>query len=111
MSVIENAKKHFKEVVSQDMKSVEVPEWETTLYFKAAVSFAQEQKVIKLHSEGKQVEALVESLVSRACDAEGNKVFKFADKPILMNEVDPAIILRIVNEMNGDSNEDPDLGN
>jgi hypothetical protein len=112
MSVIDNAKKHFKESLAQGMKAVEVPEWETTLYFKAAVSFAQEQKVIQLHSEGKQVEALVESLVSRACDAEGNKVFKFADKVILMNEVDPAVILRVVNQMNNeDEEQEKDLGN
>ena len=59
MSVLQNATGHFKEVLAQNMKTVEVPEWNTTLYFKPAVSFAQEQAVIKLHSEGKQVEALV----------------------------------------------------
>lgn len=112
MSVIDNAKSHFKQMISQGMKEVEVPEWETKLFFKSAVSFAQEQKVIQLHSQGKQVEALVESLVSRACDADGNKVFKFADRVTLMNEVDPAIILRIVNQMNNEATEEElDLGN
>ena len=111
MSVIENAKNHFKEIASGTMKSVEVPEWDTTLYFKPAVSFAQEQAVIKLHSEGKQVEALVESLVNRACDADGNRVFKTADKVILMNQADPAVILRIVNQMNSTEIQDADLGN
>lgn len=111
MSVINKASNHFKEIVAQDMKSVEVPEWETTLYFKAAVSFAAEQKVIQLHTEGKQVEALCESLVNRACDAEGKRVFKHADKVTLMNSVDPAVILRVVNQMNALEVKPDDLGN
>lgn len=111
MSVIDNAKTHFKDALSAGMKSMEVPEWKTTLYFKPAVSFAQEQRVISLHSEGKQVEALVESLITRACDAEGNKVFKHADRAILMNEVDPQVILRVVNGMNALDQVEEDLGN
>ena len=111
MSVINKASAHFKAIVSQDMKSVEVPEWETTLFFKAAVSFAAEQKVIALHTEGKQVDALCESLVNRACDADGKRVFTNADKVTLMNSVDPAVILRIVNQMNALEVDETDLGN
>ena len=111
MSVLNNATAHFKEVLAQNMKKVEVPEWNSTLYFKPAVSFAQEQNVIKLHAEGKQVEALVESLINRACDADGKRVFKSADKVTLMNEVDPAVILRVVNAMNNVGFEESDLGN
>lgn len=111
MSVINKATQHFKDKMSAGMKKVEVPEWETTLYFKPLVSFAQEQKTIQLHSEGKQVEALVETLITRACDEEGKRVFKSADKMILMNEVDPAVILRIVNQMNLEEVSEDDLGN
>lgn len=111
MSVINKATQHFKDKMSAGMKKVEVPEWDTTLYFKPLVSFAQEQKVIQLHSEGKQVEALVETLVSRACDEDGKRVFKTADKTILMNEVDPAVILSIVNKMNAEEITEDDLGN
>jgi hypothetical protein len=111
MSVIDNAKSHFKAALAQNMKSVEVPEWDTKIYFKPVVSFAQEQNVIKLHAEGKQVEALVESLITRAVDADGNRLFKSADKVILMNEVDPSVILRVVNSMNSLDIEEADLGN
>jgi len=111
MSIINNASTHFKSVLAQDMKSVEVPEWEATLYFKPATSFAQEQGVIKLHSEGKMVEALVATLVNRSVDAEGNKIFKNADKVTLMNDVDPQVILRVVNAMNDDGVDESDLGN
>lgn len=112
MNVIQKASAHFKGVLAQGQKTVEVPEWETTIYFKPATTFAQEQKIVQLHSEGKLVEALVESLIQRALTADGTKMFKQADKPIFMNEVDPKIIMRIVSEMNeaGTVSED-DLGN
>ena len=111
MNVLDNAKTHFRDVLSQGMKKVEVPEWEATLYFKPATTFAQEQKVVSLHNEGKVVEALVESLIGRALDEDGKRVFKSADKQVLMNEVDPQIILRIVGEMNGAGEVEEDLGN
>jgi len=105
------ATQHFKEQMSAGMKKVEVPEWETTLYFKPLVSFAQEQSVIQLHSEGKQVEALVQTLITRACDEDGKRVFTAADKVELMNRVDPNVILRIVNQMNAEEVSEEDLGN
>jgi len=110
MSVINSATKHFKEALSHDMRSVEVPEWETTLFFKSVSNFADEQKVVQLHSDGKLVEALVESLISKARDADGKRVFKGADKTTLMHEVDPTIIMRIVTEMNGEQVSEDDLG-
>lgn len=110
-NVIDNATAHFKEVLSQEMRSVDVPEWNTKLYFKAATSFAQESNVIKLAGEGKQVEALVETLINRAVDADGKKVFKHADKASLMNRADPSVILKVVNAMNDTGVEDADLGN
>ncbi len=111
MSVIKSATKHFKEALSTEMKSVEVPEWETTLYFKPVSNFATEQKIVQLQSDGKIVEALVESLIAKSCDADGKRVFKGADKTQLMNEVDPAVIMRIVTEMNNSDMNDEDLGN
>lgn len=110
-SVLNNATAHFKNILSQNMKSVEVVEWNTTIYFKPATSFAQEQNVIKLHSEGKMVEALVETLINRACDADGKRIFKSADKVTLMNEVDPAVILKVVNAMNDTGVAEEELGN
>ena len=113
MSVnLEKATAHFKDKLSGNMKSVEIPEWECTLYFKPVSSLAVEQKVIQLHSEGKMVEALVESLIAKACDADGKKAFTNASKTTLMNEVDPEVLMRVVGEMNNaTTDDDGDLGN
>ncbi len=94
------------------MKEVVVPEWDTTLYFRPATTFAQEQGVVKLHTEGKMTEALVETLITRALDEDGKRVFKGADRVVLMNEVDPGIMMRVITELNKDDEElEDELGN
>jgi hypothetical protein len=99
-SVLDNAKNHFKSALSQELVSIEVPEWETTIYFKAATSFAVEQKIIELHSKGNLVEALVETLVAKSLTADGKKMFTQADRVVLMRQVDPEIIINVVQAMN-----------
>lgn len=100
MSVLENARRHYQEALSGELLSVEVPEWNTTIYFRPIASLSQEEKALKLHAEGKLTEALVETLIVKALDEEGKKLFKPADRIALMKEVDPAVIIRVVTEIN-----------
>ncbi len=111
-NVLGNATAHYKAALSHELKSIEVPEWETTIYFKSASTFASEQKIIELHQKGQLVEALVETLLSKSLDAEGNKMFSKADKVVLMRQVDPDVIIRVVTAMNEAKAEAKDsLGN
>lgn len=98
-SVIGNATAHFKSALSGELKSVEVPEWDTTIYFRTATTFATEKKILDLHSKGETVEALVETLLAKSLDKDGNRVFTNADKIVMMREVDPEVIIRIVGAM------------
>lgn len=107
-TVLSAAKEHFKEVANQGMANIEVPEWKTTIYWKiGGLNFAQQSKVIELQNGGKTAEALVEMLIIRALDSDGNKMFKMSEKTEIMREVDPNVILRVVSAM-GES--DTDLG-
>ena len=102
--VLDSAKAHFKEILAGGLKGpINVPEWETKIYYKPATTFQQESKIVELTQAGKTVEALVESLIMRALDADGNPLFNKVDKPELMRFVDPSIIMRVMAEMN-----DPD---
>lgn len=100
VSVLDNARGHFKSALAQDMMKIEVPEWNATIYFKAATNFAVEQKIIELHAKGHMVEALVETLLNKALLEDGKRMFAPADKIVFMREVDPEIIIRVVAEMN-----------
>jgi hypothetical protein len=103
--VLEAAKAHFKEVLAQGLKGpINVKEWGgVNIYYKPATTFHQEAKIVELQAQGKTVEALVMTLILRALDENGKQLFAIADKPELMREVDPTVILRVITEMN-----DPD---
>lgn len=98
--VIEKATAHFRNQISGEMRVIDVPEWETKIYYKTATNLREEGKILELSQQGKTIEALVESLIIRSRNEDGTKMFTSADKMIFMNEVDPKILIRIVGEMN-----------
>lgn len=98
--VLEKATSHFRNQISGEMNKIVVPEWECEIYFKGINSLREEGKLIELAQQGKTVEALVETLITKARNIDGTKMFGLADKMVLMNEVDPQVIIRIVGEMN-----------
>lgn len=98
--VLENATAHFRNKIGGEMKSVEVPEWNSKVYFKTVSTLKDESRIVELTQQGKTVEALVESIIVRARNEDGSKMFSVADKPTLMNEVDPGVIIRLAGEMN-----------
>ena len=104
--ILDKATSHFRNKISGEMKSVYVPEWESKIYFKSAITLREQSKLIELASQGKQVEALVESLIVKARNEDGTKMFAMPDKVTLMNEVDPNIIIRVVGEINTANDED-----
>jgi hypothetical protein len=95
MSVIANAKTHFKNKLSDKLEWVDVPEWETRIYFKGSATLKQTEEVVALHRENKVAEALATVLISRALTEDGKKMFGVADKFDLMNSVDPNVVTRI----------------
>ena len=103
--VLDRATSHFRAKISGDMKSVFVPEWETKVFFKSSITLREQSKLIELATQGKQVEALCESLIVKARNEDGTKMFNMVDKVTLMNEVDPNVIIRVVGEIN-QANED-----
>lgn len=107
--VLDRATSHFREKISGEMKKVHVPEWACDIYFKPTLTLKEQGKLIELASQGKQVEALVESLIVKARNQDGTKMFNFADKAALLNEVDPSVIIRVVGEINSANDEEQDL--
>lgn len=111
--LIERATAHFEEVLSGGLKGpIDVPEWDAQIYYKPSTTMAEEAKIIELSQQGKTTEALVQTLIMRARDENGDPVFTGADKLKLMRGVDPKVILRIVTSMGADDEDiDAALGN
>ena len=100
MSLRDNIKGHFKEKLSGDLRKITVDEWGTDIYYKNAYSFAVESKIINLQTQGKTVEALVESVLLKALDPDGKPLFNNGDRNMLMYEADPKVLLAIATELN-----------
>lgn len=109
--VLERATAHFRNQISGEMNSISVPEWDCKIWFKTITNLKEEGKILELSQQGKTVEALVESLVIRARNEDGTRMFGMADKMILLNEVDPKVLIRVVGEMNNITNVDIDVDN
>jgi hypothetical protein len=107
--ILEKATAHFREKISGDLKHVYVPEWDVKVYFKKAISLREQSKLVELSQQGKTVEALVESLIVKARNEDGTKMFNMPDKVTLLNEVDPSVIIRLVGEINETNDEETDM--
>ena len=55
---------------------------------------------MELQSQGKTVEALVESVVTKARTKDGKRMFHDADRIKLMNEADPQTVLKVATAIN-----------
>lgn len=91
---------HYQSAIGGEMTKISIPEWDMDVYCRKTYPFREEARIIELQAQGKTVEALVESLIVKALDKDGKKIFTSADRISLMNEADPAVIIRIVGEIN-----------
>jgi len=87
--VLEKATAHFRNQIGGDMQTISIPEWDTKIWFKSVTNLREEGRILELSQQGKSVEALVESLIVRARNEDGTKMFTIADKMVFLNEVDP----------------------
>lgn len=104
--IIERARAHFTEQLNNEMQSIEVPEWDATIYWRPFTG-KQRERVLALLSDKKIVGAAVEQIVLRSLDADGNRLFRDADRTLFMNHIDPEIVDRIATAMAG---LEPDIG-
>ena len=104
MSVLEKATAQFREKISGELQFVEVPEWgepdkPLKVYYKPAINFKAQGKILALFKQDKDEEAVCQSLIIKALDEDGKHIFKQTDMPNLLHEIDPEIVNRILSEM------------
>ena len=97
--VLSKAIEHFKSTESS-MKELHVAEWDTTVYYKNKSAFKDQSAIMQLHQQGKVVEALVETIIVKALNQDGTKMFQPAERVVLLNQVDPEVLVKIATELN-----------
>jgi len=99
MSVIDRVKDHFE---NQGVKKIEVAEWgeegKPLIIYSTPMSMAEKRNLFKSAKDG-DLAVMVDAIVLKAKDAEGNKIFKLDDKKVLMNSADPEVIAKVAGEI------------
>ena len=100
-SPIEAVKQHFQGKLSGALSQHHVEDWNLDVYYRPITTLKQEAKIVELSSQGKSVEALVETIIIKALDSAGKPLFSSYDKAALMNEADPKVVLDLARVLNG----------
>ena len=100
MGIMDKISKHYQSSISGDLLKLHVEEWDSDIYYRTSYPLHIEGKISELQSQNKTVEALVESIVLKAKDAQGNRLFQDADKIKLLHEADPQVIIRVGTAIN-----------
>lgn len=108
-TIKQKALAHFKAKLTGNLFKYHVDEWDCDVYYRATASMAVESKIMNLTQQGKTAEALVESIVLKALNEDGKRIFTDLDRMELLNEVDPQVLIKvagILNNANSESIED-----
>lgn len=102
MGIKENATAHLKEKLSGELLSLDVPEWDSTIYYKGAMTGKQQTQIYKLYSKDQQVESVYMSLIMRGLDKEGQPIWRTHELNEMMRTYDPDVVSRIIEEIAND---------
>lgn len=100
MSIQDKISQHYQQAISGELKKYHCKEWGTDIYFRTTYPFKDEARIVDFATKGNLTEALVETLIVKARDADGKRLFQDADRLKLMNEADPTVIISIANAIN-----------
>jgi hypothetical protein len=100
MSITDKISKHYQASISGALKKYHCKEWDTDIYYRSTYPLKDEARVLELQAQGKTIEALVESIITKARDKDGKRLFEDTDKAKLMNEADPLLVVKIATTIN-----------
>ena len=107
MNVIDRVKSQFEAL---GIKKIEVAEWgeegKPLIIYCSPFTLGEKRNLFKGAKNG-DLGVLIDAIVLKAKDSDGNKIFKLDDKLTLLNNADANVIARVSTEMlNGVSYED-----
>ena len=96
-SILQHAEEQFSSI---KRKTIEVREWDTTIYAKP-LTLAEKRKLYRnLGAKSEDISSMmVDALIMKAEDKDGKKVFTPDDRDRLMNKVDPDVVSAIATEI------------
>ena len=99
MNVIDRVKAQFE---SLGIKKIEVAEWgeegKPLTIYSSPITLAEKRNLFK-GAKNDDIGVLVDVIVLKSKDSEGNKIFKLDDKQVLLNNADTTVIARVATEI------------
>lgn len=102
MGIKDNAKAQFRDKLSGELKSIFVPEWQDTVYYKGAINGKKQAQILKLYDAGKTVDAVCMALIMRALNKNGEAIWRPSELQEMMREYDTGVISRVVEQIGDD---------
>ena len=99
-SVKDKAISHYKQRLASKLYKYHVEEWGCDIYYRSTSSMRTESKIMALTQQGKSADALVESIILKALDKDGERVFNEGDRASMLNEMDPKVIIKVASQLN-----------
>lgn len=89
----------------ETLMPIDVPKWKTTIYYWPDMTLAERREIFLLAKQENgntvlDLEAMAVTMIVRARDKDGKRIFSNAEKRELMTEYDPEILAEIVAAMN-----------
>ena len=99
MNVIDRVKAQFE---SLGIKKIEVAEWgeegKPLVIYCSPMTLGEKRNLFK-NAKNDDLGVLVDVIVLKARDAEGNKIFKLDDKQVLLHNADANVIAKVSTEI------------
>ena len=104
-AILKAGKKHFSEKLQEDLQSLEVPEWKDEngkpfiIYFRTSMRLSQKSQLLKYYNAQEYDKAIACQMIFKCRDEKGKPLFTLGQMDQIIDELDPDICSRIVNEM------------
>jgi hypothetical protein len=92
MDAIDLVREHF---TALGTRSIEIPEWKLTIY-STPVTLAEKNRLYR-KAKDNDMELLVDVLISKATDKDGNKLFNVDHRMTLLHKADSNLIAKAAN--------------
>lgn len=108
MAAIEQAKAHFSRLM---VRTIEVPEWAgddgaPMVIYAKPLTLTEKQKLRYFAQNGGDLDVLAHTLIMKAENSQGEKLFTVEHKHALMNATDPDVLSRVVMQITRPRGED-----
>ena len=103
--VLKAGKKHFKAKLTEELQSIEVPEWKDDtdkpikVYFKSSMRLSQKSILLKHYQNDDFDKAIACQMIFRCKDENGKALFTMNQIDQIIDDLDPDVCSRIVQKM------------